>query len=367
MSNLDLIIVDVEAKKTSYINEFEAASGRTLGTADPMRLFLITLAGIVSAHETVINNTAAQMFSQTATGGNLDYHGYDVLTDRLEASAAVTTLQFTLSASLAFNVVIPAGTRATAGSDYVFATDKALTILAGNVTGSVSATCTVSGAFANGLVVGQINEIVDPVGYVQSVVNTSATSGGADVESDDNYRERIRIALESFTVAGPEGAYIYHAKSAHQDIADVSVVMSEPGTVTIYPLLTDGILPTTEILDLVAAACSATDVRPLTDNVVVAIPEQVEYTVSLTYYISESNEQLQTSIDAAVKAAVNEYTLWQASKLGRNINDSELIRQVIAAGASRVALASPTFTAVAANQQAVATSVSVLYGGTEHD
>lgn len=367
LPNLTLIDVDVTKKEAAYIAQFEAVAGRTVGTADPVRLLLATMATIMSAHEQVINDQYAQVFITTARTDSLDYHGADVLTTRLEAAAAITTLQFTLSGELIFDVIVPAGTRATAGDDYIFATDKELTISAGDVTGIVTATCATAGEFANNLVAGQINKMVDIVGYVASVTNTTASNSGTDEETDDNYRERIRIALESFSVAGPEGAYIYRAKSAHQSIADVGVEMTSPGTVTLYPLLEGGELPTTEILDLVSDACSAADVRPLTDNVIVATPTRVSYDISFKYYIAASNASLQATIAADVQTAVNNFVTWQAEKLGRNVNDSELISRVIAAGASRVAITSPSFMTITSNQQAVASSIMINYDGTEHD
>ncbi len=42
-------------------------------------------------------------------------------------------------------------------------------------------------------------------------------------ESDDDYRERILLSPEGFSVAGPELAYIYFALCADSDIKDVSV------------------------------------------------------------------------------------------------------------------------------------------------
>lgn len=364
---LELIKIDLKEKEAAYIRRFESLSGRTLGTADPMRLLLSTVAGIISAQETTINDVARQMFSQTARGNNLDYHGSDVLTERLPAACAVTTIEFTLSADLVFPIVIPVGTRIAAGEKYIFATDKQLTIPAGQISGRVTATCTLAGAHANGLVAGQIKELVDLVGYVQSAINISPSTGGADAESDENYRERIRIALESFSVAGPVGAYEYHAKSAHQSIVDVSVAQTSPGTVTIYPLLQGGELPSSEILELVETACSANDVRPLTDKVLVAVPERVSFDISLSYYIAVSNSAIQPAINDEVHAAVAEYISWQSAKLGRNINDSELVRRVLTAGASRVVLTTPVFQSIALHQQAVAENIAINYGGAEHD
>lgn len=42
-----------------------------------------------------------------------------------------------------------------------------------------------------------------PLPFVQSVTNTTESSGGADTETDDAYRQRIRSAPESFSVAAP--------------------------------------------------------------------------------------------------------------------------------------------------------------------
>ena len=80
----------------------------------------------------------------------------------------------------------------------------------------------------------------------------------------------MQIAPESFSVAGPRGAYEYYARSAHQDIIDVAVVGPPelaPGYVKIYPLMKGGELPSSEVLASVLEICNADDVRPLTDCV----------------------------------------------------------------------------------------------------
>ncbi|MFD2089923.1 baseplate J/gp47 family protein [Brevibacillus brevis] len=50
---------------------------------------------------------------------------------------------------------------------------------------------------------GKLNQLVDPLPFVQSVSNVTESGGGADEEDDDSYAERIRQAPESFSVAGP--------------------------------------------------------------------------------------------------------------------------------------------------------------------
>ncbi|MCE4363299.1 baseplate J/gp47 family protein [Xanthomonas hortorum] len=52
-------------------------------------------------------------------------------------------------------------------------------------------------------------------------------------ESDVDFRRRIQLAPEGFSVAGPEGAYIYHALSAAADVMDASATSPAPGQVLV--------------------------------------------------------------------------------------------------------------------------------------
>ena len=48
-------------------------------------------------------------------------------------------------------------------------------------------------------------------------------------------------------------------------------------------------------------------------------------------------------ITAAVNEAIDEYKLWQAGRLGRDINPSKLIQMIVEAGAKRVVVTAPTY------------------------
>ena len=74
-----------------------------------------------------------------------------------------------------------------------------------------------------------------------------ASSGGSEQEDNDRFRERIKLAPESFTNAGSRMAYRFHAMQAHPNIVDVAVLSPVPGTVELYPLLSTG-LPDDSIL-----------------------------------------------------------------------------------------------------------------------
>ncbi|MNP79071.1 hypothetical protein D3C76_1768200 [compost metagenome] len=61
------------------------------------------------------------------------------------------------------------------------------------------------------------------------------------------------------------------------------------------------------------------------------------------------------------------YQLWQRSKLGRDINPSELIARVMAAGALRVNVTAPVYTALTATQVAQQGATTLTYGGLVDD
>lgn len=363
----DIVFVDADADEVeSYvIGRYEAITGRTLAKGDPVRLFLLTITALIVLLLNKINETGKQNLLRYATGDNLDHLGALVGVERIPAKAAVTTMRVKLSAQLQTATIIPSGTRFTAGDNVFFALDAPLVIEAGTTIADGSATCLTKGELGNGYVVGQLKTLVDPVPYVDSVVNVTVSEGGAEIQSDDSYREDIRLAPENFSTAGPEGAYIYHAKRASSKITDVTVWSPEAGKVEVRPLLAGGKLPGEEMLQQVKATLNDKTVRPLTDNISVLAPEKVSYNINLTYYIASDNKTQATAIQNAVNAAVDDYVLWQKSKLGRDINPSELIVRVMAAGAKRVAVTAPAFTATTDTQVAVCSTKSVTLGGIE--
>ena len=86
----------------------------------------------------------------------------------------------------------------------------------------LEAVCIQTGVSGNGFAAGQVNTLVNPIDGV-TAVNTTVPTGGAAEESDEAYRQRILLAPESFSVAGPVGAYEYFARRVSPAICDVHV------------------------------------------------------------------------------------------------------------------------------------------------
>lgn len=367
----DIKFVEDDAEKVfgEMVTVFQSFTGRILNRADPEMLALRAFAQIIIQQRVLINKVAKGELLRYAKGIVLDYLG-EPETPRLQAEPAITTVRFTLSIPLLTPQIIPTGTRIApegAEGSILFATKAAVTIPVGITTADVLAECLTPGVIGNGFLPGQINALIDPLPFVASVANLTTTAGGADIEDDDSYRERIRMAPESFSTAGPEEGYKYWAKTASAAIVDVAAVSEAPSEVTVVPLLEGGIIPTQTVLDAVAEKVNARKVRPLTDKVTVKAPETVAYNIDITYYINRNRAAEEDVIKAEVNKAVEVYRLWQKSKLGRDINPSELIWRVMSAGALRVVITAPIFTDVSELQVAQEATVNVVFGGLVDD
>ena len=364
----DISFVDTDTSKVeqNVITMYEAITEKKLYPGDPVRLFLEALAAVIAQQRYHIDYTGKQNLLGYAQGDFLDHLGVLTDTTRLEASAAKATMQYSIAEPLGFAVLIPEGSRVTPGDQIYFATTEAAEIPAGDTSVTVTAQCQTAGSAGNGFVAGQINKMVDVVENITSVANTDTSLGGSDEEADENMQQRIRLAPEKYSTAGPELGYQYWAQAAHQDILDVSVVSPTPGDVVIYVLMQGGALPAQEILDAVEAEVTAEKRRPLNDSLTVSAPDQVAYDVHITYYIGTSDSTRAAAIQTAVNNAVDEYILWQKSKIGRDINPSELVRRVQQAGAKRVEVTSPgSFQALNLAEVAADGSRTVTYGGLE--
>lgn len=361
---IDIIGIDPETMLRQVIASMEADIGEPLLPGDERRIVAGNLLAVSACQASQANAYANGQLVRYASGGMLDALGDFVGAKRLPAGPASTVLKFTVGAPAGTTISIPAGTRATHDGKTFWATTEAAAVAydAGSV--SIPAEAVEEGAACNGYPVGCINVIVDPLPYVSAVSNTTVTAGGVDEEDDDSFRERIRTAGASFSVAGPAGAYRYFAMSAAPGIGDVAVTSPSACKVSVTVLMEDGSQPSSAVLAAVSAALSADTVRPLTDQVTVSAPTEVSYTVAATYYIAQEDVLRAGAIQTAAAAAYQDYLAWQSGKLGRAVNPDELRRRLLNAGACRVELTSPAYTAVAAGKVARASSSSALtYGG----
>ncbi|MFN8682766.1 baseplate J/gp47 family protein [Paracoccus sp. P2] len=357
----DFVERDPAALTEQLITDYENYTGRKLQPAQVERLIIDLISYRESLVRVAIQEAAKQNLLAFARFPMLDYLGELLGVVRLPEASALTTIRFTLSAAQPGAIIVPAGTRVRSGDGLAtFVTTAPLEIEAGQLAGEVAAQADAPGEAANGYVSGQIATLLDPVAFVATAVNISVTYGGRARETDDRLRDRIREAPERFSVAGPVGAYSWHAMSAHQSIIDAAVLSPQPGTVRVH-ILTDEGLPSAELLDLVHAQLSDDKVRPLTDTVQVAPPDRVPYTITgtITLYRDADPDATMEAVNRAAAAFASE----RRRGLGRDLVPSQCIAALSVAGVYRVQLITPEWQELGPSQWADCTAITLTIAG----
>lgn len=321
-------------------------TGEDLAHGDERRIFTENLAQVVDLLYNDLNLAANAKMLRYAQGEVLDVLGERLDVPRIAAEPAATALVFTLSAAQTGNVFIPQGTRVTPDGVIFFATDDAITIRPGDTQGASTATSQGAGEAYNGLGVGSISTIVDPVAFVQSVENVTETSGGNDEEDDEHYRDRIQKAPGKLAACGPEESYIYWALTADADIMDVSILSPAPTEVLITVLMNGGQIPSQGVLDKVLEVCNGRERRPLTDLVTVQAAKEVSFDIDAVYYTTAATE---TEVVRAVEGsggAIDQFIEWQRSAMGRDVNPDKLNQLLMSAGCIRTDINLPADTVI---------------------
>lgn len=365
----DKQLEEVQSEMTrDYQNRYKEITGKevVLDRADPMSLILYALSVQVYQAMLYVDKTGKQDLLKYSYGPYLDNLAAMKGIARESAKPSRAMVRFTLAGIRPTVVEIPAGSRLTNGDIY-FQTESYASIPSGETSVDIPCVCMASGVAGNGLSVGEINILVDPVPYVAKVSNTEVTTGGADIEDDDTLKDRIYIAPSRYSVAGPEDSYEYWTRTYNSNITDVLIYSDNPVEVIIEFIMKDGELPSESMVQGLQTFLQNEQIRPLTDKVIVRKPETVDYTINAKYFINKSDLKKVDTIKAAVDKAVNEYVVWQCSKIGRDINPSKLIQMMVEAGAKRVELSLPIFQVIGKANVAKLSKKTITYGGLEDD
>ena len=160
----------------------------------------------------------------------------------------------------------------------------------------------------------------------------SEATAGADYTAE--YADELLTLSLSGSLAGAETVKIQIDRNMY-------------GRVKIVPICAGGQIPSEDVL----AACSADDVRPLTDMVTVEAPETHEYDIELTYYTTKANESEVVQNVEGSGGAIDQYINWQGSTLNQDINPDELRKRILCPdwaddliGATRVQIIKPEYT-----------------------
>jgi phage-related baseplate assembly protein len=181
-------------------------------------------------------------------------------------------------------------------------------------------------------------------------------------EADTALRQRLQLAPHSFSVAGPELAYVYWARTADADVSDATAVSPTPGQVVVTVLSASGNgVPSSGVLAAVTEVLTG-PVRPLTDEVIVQGASLVPFAIDAQLTVFAGPDQaliLQTALDS-----LNAH-LAAARKLGRDVTRSALIAALHVANVQKVELVSPVADlAIDTSEIASVTDIDVTIAGT---
>lgn len=213
---------------------------------------------------------------------------------------------------------------------------------------------------------------LDQIGALFSVARLEITPAdpqaippvAAVMESDTDFRRRIQLSLEGFSVAGPKGAYVFHSLGADGDVLDASATSPAPGEVLISVLSRTGDgTADAGLLTAVEATLNDESIRPLTDDLTVQSATIVNYTVEAQIYTFPGPDS--AAVMAAANAALDAY-IEASHRLGRDVTLSGIYAALHQPGVQRVELTEPAADIVIDETEAsFCTGTTITYAGTD--
>lgn len=327
---------DPAAITLDMIAAYEAVTGRTLYPAQVERLVIDMIAYRETLCRIGIQEAAKQNLVSYATYPMLDYLGELVGAARLAAAKSRTTIRFHRVSGTTGAVAVPAGTQVgTSDGVAIFTTLEDATVPGGSATVDVIAECNLAGAVGNRYKSGTVRSLLTPIALIDygGVANLSDAAGGQEIESDEHLRDRIRLAVNAFSVAGPKDAYLYWVKTAHQDIVDAAICGPEdgfdPGEVHIFPLTRQKIANEDDsvILAAVEDLLADREIRPLTDQVIVATPTALSFSLAaeVTRYTRSDGNLVAEGVEQALQSLAESLK----NSLGGDLVKTQAIKAVM--------------------------------------
>lgn len=146
---------------------------------------------------------------------------------------------------------------------------------------------------------------------------------------------------------------------------EIDIDVDLAGSVLIVPIMEGGKIPTQDVLQKVYDACSAEDVRPMTDHVIVRPPEQVEYEIDIVYYTTSADASNCFNTIEGRDGAINRFVDWQDTKMGQDVNPDKLRALCLSpengTGCTRIIVKSPEYMEIKDTEVAKCKKISVQH------
>ncbi|WP_024674075.1 baseplate assembly protein [Pseudomonas syringae] len=159
----------------------------------------------------------------------------------------------------------------------------------------------------------------------------------AVMEGDDALQERVQLAYEGLTTAGPRNSYILHARNASALVADATAESPSPAVVVVTVLALEGSgAAGADLLETVRRNLSDEDVRPLGDRLTVQSAEILTYRISAVVHMVGGGPETEATL-AECKSRLQAW-INPRRRLGLEVARSGVDAQLHISGVSRVDL-----------------------------
>lgn len=380
MTKPTFIEINPKQDKIDLIKKYqEDTDTKVMPAQDAMALInlMVYYANLVKSQ---MNDAACLNLVEFSRYPFIDFLGAYKNCKRTSASKGYDNLKIKLNTTFSYDITINKGLQVkSSDSEEIFETIDDLTIPAGERDGIVKIESQRASSDINKYKAGEINEVISSsYSYIEGVVNLNGVEGGSDAETDEDYAQRIMLAPEGYSVAGPEAAYIYFVKSAHSSITDVTletpdesitieingkkaemvnntasnsvfdaeadfmaenveitlnqsldiedkikVRVPHPFKIIIYILTENGVASQT-ILDIVKDYLEP--VRPLSDYVIYKSAEVREFEISGTVYLKPDADS--DVVKNNVKSYLTNYIQTRKNKLNKDVVLNKIITEV---------------------------------------
>lgn len=185
-----------------------------------------------------------------------------------------------------------------------------------------------------------------------------------EYEDDDTLRERVQLAPRGFSVAGPNDAYVFHARSADGRVLSATAHSPEPCVmiVTILSREGDGTAGD-ELISVVQKALESK--RPQADEVIVRSAKIVPYTIRATLRFFEGANRA-----VALEEATKRVTKFADAmhRIGMEVTLDGLYASMRVTGVQKVLLDSPMEAVEVSRYEApYCTGIELFDGGVVHE
>ncbi|OUM06887.1 baseplate assembly protein [Pseudomonas syringae] len=172
---------------------------------------------------------------------------------------------------------------------------------------------------------------------IQAADPVAVPPTAAVMEEDDALRERVQLAYEGLTTAGPRNSYILHARNASGLVADATAESPAPAVVVVTVLALEGSgAADADLLETVRLNLSDEDVRPLGDRLIVQSAEILPFRINAVVHMVGSGPET----EATLAECKNRLDAWinPRRRLGIEVARSGIDAQLHISGVSRVDL-----------------------------